>query len=137
MKKTLTIISVIAIVAILAVALMACVPSDYTKAESNLKDAGYYVASYKEGDPLFKTMTAMFGAENVTAIVTGSSKDLEEGITLVYFKDSKSAKNAFEKFKKQMEDESKEDSNKDKDYVIKQSGKVIYGGTKKAVKDVQ
>ena len=136
MKKVITIISVIAIVAVLAVALMACVPSDYNKAESNLKEADYYVACYKEGDPLFKTMTSAFGAENVTAIVTGTSKDLEEGITLVYFKDSKSAKNAFDKFKKQIDDETKEESS-DKEYVVKQSGKVIYGGTKKAVKDVQ
>ena len=134
MKKALTIISVVAIVTILAVTLMACVPSDYTKAESNLKDAGYTVVTYKEGDLLFKTMTTAMGIENATAIVTGQ-KGLEEGITIIYFKDSKSAKNAFESFKKEMDEESKD--SKDKEYVVKQSGKIIYGGTKQAVKDVQ
>lgn len=138
MKKTITIISVVAIVAILAVTLMACIPSDYNKAYDNLKEANYYATTYKKGDLFFNEMSKLIGAQNATAIVTASKGT--DAITLIYFESSKDAKNCFDSFKNVIEEEKKEAEKNGEDtsnYVIKCSGKIIYGGTKQAVKDAQ
>ena len=130
MKKTLTIVSVVAIVAILAVVLMACVPSDYNKATSNLKDAGYSGICYKKGDIGFATATAFLGVEDLEAYIAMTNGD--DSITLAYFKDAKSAKAAYNDLKETFA------ADKDKkDFEVKLSGKVIYCGTDKAIKDVQ
>lgn len=131
MRKTLKKVSLIALFAILATVLVACIPNDPAKAEDNLKDAGYTVFAYKNGDPGFSVATVfleLIGVDKVTAFVTALKG--EDAIELIYFEDSATAKEnytAIEEYYKE----------NDKDAVIKRSGKVIYAGTEQAIKDVK
>lgn len=131
MRKTLKIVSLIALFAILATVLVACIPNDPAKAEDNLKNAEYTVLSYKEGDVGFSVATRfleIIGVKNVTAFVTATKG--EDGIALIYFADSETAKENYTAIEEYYKEE-------DKDAVIKRSGKVIYAGTEQAIKDVK
>lgn len=131
MRKTLKIVSLIALFAILATVLVACIPNDPAKAEDNLKNAEYTVLSYKEGDIGFDAATVfleIIGVKNVTAFVTATKG--EDGIALIYFADSETAKENYTAIEEYYKEE-------DKDAVIKRSGKVIYAGTEQAIKDVK
>lgn len=131
MRKTLKIVSLIALFAILATVLVACIPNDPAKAEDNLKNAEYTVLSYKEGDVGFSVATGfleIIGVKNVTAFVSATKG--EDGIALIYFADSETAKENYTAIEEYYKEE-------DKDAVIKRSGKVIYAGTEQAIKDVK
>lgn len=133
MKKTLKLTAICVVLAILCVCLVACIPSDYNKAISNLKDDGYVVAAYAEGDIGFTAATAsltLAGVKNVTAFVTGIKSN--EVISMVYFKDTAAAKDNYAALEKVFKDE-----DESKDMVIKRSGKVIYAGTENAIKAVK
>lgn len=128
MKKSIAIIGIIALIAVLGVCLVACIPNDYSKAEKNLKDAGYNVLVYTTVAP---TALKIAKIENVEAVLTADKG--EDAITMVYFKDSGSAKDSYEEVEKYYKDKDA----KNKERTIKRSGKVIYIGTEAAIKAVK
>ena len=153
MKKLASIIAVVALVAIVATLLVACVPTDPAKAEANLKEAGYTAKKTDSDDLLGLGGLAM--PDGATSAVAGS-KD-SEMIFIYYFEDSASAKTFYENseilnFIKDMIEESKEEVkaqyeaekiSKDEydeameilnSFKIKKFGKVVYAGTKAAIK---
>lgn len=138
MKKSVKILSV-ALIAIMAFAmLVACGPaSDPDKALSALKKNEYQAAEDKVVIP---TALALSGVKDLETVITGSKvvkkddKSKIETITIIYFKDSSAANDAWDKVK---EYANKENKDKDSDFVIEKSGAMIYFGTKQAVKDAR
>ena len=134
MKKFAKVMAV-ALVAVMALAvLVACAPaSDPDKAVEALKKHEY--AAGKE-TLLANTLKAL-GVEGLEAVVKGTKsvqngdKTKLETVTIVYFKDSKTAKDAWSK----LEDyANKDNKDKDSDWTVKQSGAMIYWGTSAAIK---
>ena len=117
-KKILSVVAVLVLAAILAVALVACIPSDPDKAAENLANADYLVI------PL-----PLLGIAGVDEAITATN--LKEGIIIVYFESSDAASDFYgdkdnEKFLQ--EELGLEDT------VYKKQGKIVYLGTKEAVK---
>lgn len=120
-KKILSVVAVLVLAAILAVALVACIPSDPDKAAENLANADYLVI------PL-----PLLGIAGVDEAITATN--LKEGIVIVYFESSDAASDFYgdkdnEKFlQEELEELGLEDT------VYKKQGKIVYLGTKEAVK---
>lgn len=161
MKKNIgKILAVILVVSVLATVLCACVPSNFTKAEANLKENGYVATTVGNGE-LVNGANAMAkvaaAALDVTLtgkcdnIVTGVSKDGKQSVTIYYFDNTKDArafnkaykanvKKAKDELKKQKdagnisEDDYKKALEELKDGKFGVSGKAFYAGTKAAVK---
>lgn len=161
MKKNIgKILAVILVVSVLATVLCACVPSNFTKAEANLKENGYVATTVGNGE-LVNGANAMAkvaaAALDVTLtgkcdnIVTGVSKDGKQSVTIYYFDNTKDArafnkaykanvKKAKDELKKQKdagnisEDDYKKALEDMKDSKFGVSGKAFYYGTKAAVK---
>ena len=137
MKKTIRIFAVVLSVVLLALALVACAPkNDPDKAKAALEKNGYTVV--KTDGRIANAASALLGGESkLDATVTGT-KTVEdkdgnrktEYITIIYYKTSADAKDAWEDAQKDAEKDKKDDS----DWVVKRSGKMIYWGTKAAVK---
>lgn len=135
MKKKLGVILGVALVAVMLVAVLAgCVPSDPAKAESNLKSEGY--TAVKAEGIAAQIAASVFTAiadvdlDKVDAVVTGVKGT--DRISMIYFKDSSSANDYFNKFEpavKKMAEETNAD-----DYAFGKSGSVVYFGTTAAVK---
>lgn len=133
-KKIGVVLGVALVVVMLAAVLVACVPSDPAKAESNLKDEGY--KTVKVEGVAAQMVAGMFtdfaevDFDKVDAIVTGVKGT--DSISMLYFKDSSAANDYYNKFepayKKTMEESKKED------YAFGKSGSVVYFGTTAAVK---
>ena len=106
MKKNIgKILAVILVVALLATVLCACVPSDFSKAEANLKANGYVAETFENGDianganAMAKLAAAAYDITltgKCEAIVKGFSKDGKQSVTIYYFDNAKDAK-AFNK----------------------------------------
>ena len=130
MKKTIIKILAFTLVLTMACALLvscggpAATPE---KAEKALEKNGYKVETIDDETAL-GFMAAFAG--DVEAIVIGMSEDFKDGITIFYYEDAKAANEAWEDVKEEMEGESDEDM----ELVIKKSGKMIYAGTKDAIK---
>lgn len=161
MKKNIgKILAVILVVSVLTTVLCACVPSNFTKAEANLKENGYVATTVGNGE-LVNGANAMAkvaaAALDVTLtgkcdnIVTGVSKDGKQSVTIYYFDNTKDArafnkaykanvKKAKDELKKQKdagnisEDDYKKALEDMKDSKFGVSGKAFYYGTKAAVK---
>lgn len=161
MKKNIgKILAIILVVSVLATVLCACVPSNFTKAEANLKENGYVATTVGNGE-LVNGANAMAkvaaAALDVTLtgkcnnIVTGVSKDGKQSVTIYYFDNTKDArafnkaykanvKKAKDELKKQKdagnisEDDYKKALEDMKDSKFGVSGKAFYYGTKAAVK---
>lgn len=161
MKKNIgKILAVILVVSVLATVLCACVPSNFTKAEANLKENGYVATTVGNGE-LVNGANAMAkvaaAALDVTLtgkcdnIVTGVSKDGKQSVTIYYFDNTKDArafnkaykanvKKAKDELKKQKdagnisEDDYKKALEDMKNNKFGVSGKAFYYGTKAAVK---
>lgn len=131
--KTFAKILCLSLVAVMLCATLAsCAPaSDPDKAISALKDAGYTAA---KDTTLVPAALALLGVKGIDAVISGTKSG--EHVTVIYFTDSDSAKNAEEKVTKYVDDEEK-DKKDDSDWVFKRSGKMIYWGTKNAVKDAR
>ena len=128
MKKFAKITAVALVAVMVLAALVACGPAaDPDKAVSALKSNDYVAGKVTTG-----------GYSGMVAMVTGT-KGLLTGnlqtITIYYFESTSAANDAWEKIKSDS-DKDKE-KNKDSDWVCKKSGKVIYFGTKQAVKDAR
>ena len=136
MKKFAKVMAVALVAVMVLAVLVACGPaSDPDKAVKALKDNGYASA--------VKVSASGYSYKGLTAVVTASKglvgallgNDDFQTITIYYFEDTASANDAWEKIKSDS-DKDKE-KNKDSDWVCKKSGKVIYYGTKQAVKDAR
>lgn len=134
MKKYAQLIS-LALVAVMCVALLAsCAPaSDPDKAVAALKDAGYTAVKDTNSIPAaYKLLTGT----NISAVVTATKTDDDknvQSVTIVYFENAKDAKTAYEK----LEDKSNEEKKDESDWVFAKSGKMVYWGTKTAVKEAR
>lgn len=134
MKKFVKVMAV-ALVAVLALAaLVACGPaSDPDKALAALKKHEYTAAKDTVVVPL--ALTAM-GVKGVDTVISGSKsvkdgdKNKVESVTVIYFTDAKAAKDAWAKVE---EYANKENKDKDSDWTVKQSGAMIYYGTKAGI----
>ena len=77
----------------------------------------------------------LLGVDNVECVVSGTGKIEGEyaHVTIIYFEEKDDANDAWEKIQKESEDDKKE-ADEDSEWVCKKSGKMIYYGTKDAVK---
>ena len=128
MKRILKITALTLAMLMMAITLASCggPAADPAKAEAALKENGYLVTlqdgAWLEGG------AALLGYEDLEASLTGIAKD--NFIQIYYFETAKAANNAWEKATKEAE---KEGEGKD-NFVVEKSGKMIYFGTKEAVK---
>ena len=133
MKKFTRVLCLTLVAVMLCAVLASCggpaaKPAD---AEAALKENGYTVTTM-DGIVLSAAASAL-GLDKLEAVVAGFKEN--EAISIYYFEDADAATAAYEKVEKLYEEETKED--KDKEYVFKKSGAMIYMGTKQAVKDAK
>ncbi len=136
MKKTVRILALSLVFVMLALVLVSCKPnSNYNKAKENLDKKGYDVSLLT--DSISTTGAEVFyGIENVEAILSASKKvdGKYEGVTVFYFKDATSAKNALQKIESKAEKPDKDDNLNSKYVKPTQSGKMVYTGTSNGIK---
>lgn len=138
MKKTIRIFAVVLSVLLLALALVACAPkNDPDKAKAALEKNGYTAVKttgYVSGGYVSGVVSALLGGEStIDATVTGTKdiKDADgkttktESVTIIYYKTSADAKEAWKSWS---------EADRDRYEVAKCSGRMIYFGTKAAVK---
>ena len=141
MKKLSIIAAIVAVVVLSAMLLTACAPaSDPDTAEAALEKNGYttmQTTGYVSG-----VLSALAGKENnITGSVSGT-KTVEDAdgnkkteyITIIYYKTAAAAKEAYEAGQDDSDKDKKEKGSDDSDWVYARSGKMIYWGTKAAVK---
>ena len=131
MKRILKITALTLAMLMMAITLASCggPAADPAKAEAALKENGYAV-TMKDGK-LVEVVAMALGIDDLDAQVTAVSKDdVDDFITIYYFETKEAADNAWDKVKEEAEKKNDDDS----DIVIKKSGKMIYFGTKEAVK---
>lgn len=144
MKKRITIItSVVALALVCALLFAACAPaSDPDTAKKNLKDDGYAATVYDGDSFIIGGTLSLFGINNVDKMLVGSkyADDSFEFLTVLYFKSAKDANEAVEKAKEYAKDREKEEEKGQKkdegsiEWTFGKSGKMIWFGTKAAVK---
>ncbi len=132
MKKSIVKVLALSLAVMMCVALVACgaPASNPDDAEKALKDNGYVVVRVDDEGLGGLAMAAfkLAGIDNVATVITGTNGD--EAITIFYFDEAADANAEWEDVQKWSDDESDDDS----DWVLKKSGKMIYAGTKNAVK---
>lgn len=134
MKKVLSIVCLLALTVACLFTMVSCgAPnSDPDKALAALKENG---VNWAGKDTVAIPLTLkLAGIENVDCVVSGTGKIEEKyaHVTIIYFKDSESANNAWEKVKEKA-NEAKKDADEDSEWVCDKSGKMIYYGTKSAI----
>ncbi len=133
MKKCAKIIA-LSLVAVLALAvLVACAPnSDPDKAVKALEKNGYTAA---KDETIIPAALRLLGVKDIDCVISGTKTedDKTETVTVIYFGSADAAKDAWDEVQKYAEDK-KDDDEKDSDWVCKQSGAMIYYGTKAGVK---
>ena len=102
--------------------------ADPDKAEEALEDNDYTVVVTDNDVAL-----AFYGLDNLECVITAFSEDDEDdAIMIFYFEEKEDADEAFDsKVFEELAEEAEEDN---EDVVVKKSGKMIYIGTKNAVK---
>ena len=134
MKKTIRLIAVAMVAVMLCLSLASCggPNADPDKALEALKDNGVNWAV--KDDTVTPGLLSLAGIKDVDCVVSGTGEIEDEGahITILYFEDKEAADNAWDKVQEKAEDEKKD--NEDSEWVCKKSGKMIYYGTKNAVK---
>ncbi|MGM9608653.1 MAG: hypothetical protein ACI3XE_00345 [Eubacteriales bacterium] len=136
MKKIVKLVSLV-LVAVMCVAVFAsCAPaSDPEKAKAALEKKEYSVMLTTSETVAGKATLAGAGffladGAELEAWLVGTSKDLKNAVTIFYFTDAKGAKDSFKAYEDSVSKEDKENE----DFVFAQSGKMIYAGSKEAVK---
>ncbi len=124
MKTFARMLSLVLVAVMLCAALVACAKPDKDPAEAEKKlDAAGYDVTVLEGEE------AEMMDENVKTIVFGQKDD--DYITIYYYEDKDDAKKIFN----DLEADAKADAEElDVEIVCKRSGKMVYIGTKAAVK---
>ena len=140
MKKFVKILSLSLVAVMLLATLASCAPaSDPDKASQALKDDGYKVVKDTTILPdAFKLLQY-----DLDAVLTGTKtvKDKDgnnkvETVTIFYFANKEDAEKAYEKVKDEEKD-SKKDSEESNWVSATKSGKMVYFGTKQAIKDAR
>ncbi len=135
MKKFAKVFAV-ALVCVLAVAMfVACAPnSDPEKAKAALEKNDYKAL---HDDKVIPAALTLLGVKGVDSAVTGT-KTVDDGdskktesVTIVYFSSADAANDAWDEMQKYADDQNKD---KDSDWTVKKSGKMVYFGTSAAIK---
>ena len=133
MKTTMKLIALALVLTLSVLTLVSCFAPNANpdKAIAALKDADYKAV---EDDTVTPLILAGLGVKDVETVVTGTAviDDKIEHVTIIYFDDAEDAKAAWEKVKEYAEKEDKDE--KDTDWTIAKSGKMIWYGTKAAIK---
>lgn len=133
-KQVLFISAIIVLVMLTTVVLTACSPAaDPAKAKEALEKNGYTVVVDRNIQPAALTLVGIKGVDTVLE-ATYSKDDQSEFLCVLYFTSASAAKDAWDAAKKEAEDEKKQDKKDDSDWVVGKSGKLIWYGTKAAVK---
>ena len=134
MKKTVLRIVALALLTVMTCTLfVACAPNaDPDKAEKSLEKKDYEV---KHADN--KLEAAFMGGwyDGCEEVILAYNDESKEVVYIWYFEDKASADDAWddiEEYAEELNEEAKEEGNK---IVCKKSGKMIYIGTKKAIRD--
>lgn len=134
MKKVLSIVCLLALTVACLFTMVSCgAPnSDPDEALAALKENGITWA----GKDTLAIPTALkaAGISGVDCVVSGTGEIDEKyaHVTIIYFVDSDSASNAWEKVEERAE-KAKENADEETEWVCNKSGKMIYYGTKSAV----
>ena len=140
MKTTLRILALMMVAVLLVGALAACAPNkDPDKAVEALKKNGYTAG--KTGGNVSNAVSALFGGEaDIDCYVSGmktvtkDGKDEVVAVSIVYYKTTDAAKEAYKSLKEEYDKEKEKDADSVKDITIGRSGKMVYSGNKEAVK---
>ena len=123
MKKALKLIALSMVLVMAVLALAACGPnSDPEKAKAALEDKGYEVLLIDEG------LTG-----GLEATLSAFNEDSEDGIYIYYFESADDANDAYDDIEKLFE--LAKEADEDLELELKKSGKMVYYGTKQAIKD--
>ncbi len=137
MKKAMKLIalSLVLVLAVLALASCAAPNADPSKAKEALEDNGYSVQKL-DGKISTAAISAILG-EEVDCVLTAQKLDKEEEslevLCVLYFEEAGDADDAWEKAQDYAKD-AKDDEVEDSEWVVEKSGKMIWFGTKNAVK---
>lgn len=126
-KKIVVSLALVLTVVLLAVSLSACIPSDPAKARENLEGADYVAVNLPA--------LGIGGVDNVVF-----ATKVTDSIVLVYFAETKDAKEFWNEYKDNKEGIYKafgKSADKDSELKAGRSGKVVYVGTAQAVKDAK
>lgn len=144
MKKKIALIStILALALVCSVLLAACGPaSDPATAKDNLKKEGYSATVYDSDNAFVKVGLSLFGLEKVAQVLVASkyADDSFEFLTVLYFDSAKDANEMVEKAKEYAKDQEKDQEKDQKkkegevEWTFGKSGKMIWFGTKAAVK---
>jgi cytochrome c556 len=133
MKTTMKLIALALVLTLSVLTLASCAAPNPNpeKAIAALKEDGYKAA---EDDTVLPIVFAGLGIKDVDVVVSGSAiiEEKLEHVTVIYFEDADAAKAAWEKVKEYAEKEDKDE--KDTDWTINKAGKMIWYGTKEAIK---
>ena len=132
MKKTFVkLIALMIVVVFAAMTLASCGAAPNAnpeKAEKALEKKGYKVEVFDDAITL-GVYAAMLGADDIECVVMGNDKDdKNETVIIFYFGDKDDADAAWDAVEELAEE------NENEDIIIKKSGKMIWMGTKKAIK---
>ena len=140
MKKFVKILSLSLVAVMLLATLASCAPaSDPDKAVEALKAEGYTALRDTDGIPTIFKLAGYSLDVVVTGTKTTKDKDGKktvESVTIFYFANKEDAEKAYEKVKDEEKD-SKKDSEESNWVSATKSGKMVYFGTKQAIKDAR
>ena len=135
MKNVLRFAAVAMVAIMLCLTLASCggPNADPDDALAALKENGVTWAA--KDNTVLPGVYKLLGVDDVECVVSGTGKiDGEYAhVTIIYFEEKDDANDAWEKIQKESE-EQKEKADEDSEWVCKKSGKMIYYGTKDAVK---
>lgn len=131
MKKVLALSLVMIMMLGLLVSCAGGPNSDPKKAKEALEDADYEVVHANNAAEAFFLGGWYDGCEDVILAI---NEEEEELIYIWYFEEKDDAEDAWEDIEEFAEELKEEAEEEDIDLVVKKSGKMIYVGTKKAVK---
>ena len=135
MKNVLRFAAVAMVTIMLCLTLASCggPNADPDDALAALKENGVTWAA--KDNTVLPGVYKLLGVDNVECVVSGTGKiDGEYAhVTIIYFEEKDDANDAWEKIQKESEDDKKE-ADEDSEWVCKKSGKMIYYGTKEAIK---
>lgn len=137
MKKAIKLIalSLVLVMAVLALASCAAPNADPAKAKEALEKNDYKVQ--KLDGKLSTAAVSLIIGEDVECMITAQKVDKEaesiELLTILYFEDADNANDAWEKAQEYAGDQKDKDVD-ESDWTVGKSGKMIWFGTKNAVK---
>ena len=130
MKNVLRLVALSLVLVVMLGALVSCggPNADPKKAEEALEDNDYVVIVADN-----KISLAVYGLDNLDCVITAyNEEDEDDAIIIFYFDDKEDADDAFDsEIFEELAEEAEEEA---KDIVVKKSGKMIYIGTKNAIK---